>query len=276
MTQDSQTEKNSKKEDVYTSKTKRGGIVGLYERLLRKYRTLIHVITLVPMYALAAVFLGFAVIPSVLLFSVVTEWALTKGWFWHALSLGFCLAFGYFLYGFTLIFVIAAANRLIVGKIEASRGQFYSANFVRWYAHNGLTYIVRYTFLEFVTPTPISQLFYRMMGMKIGENVQINSTAISDPSMIELEDKVTIGGSATIVAHYGQAGYLVISPVRVRKGATVGLRAIIMGGADIGENAKILPNSVVMPKTVIPAGETWGGVPAQKISLRDLVTDTKS
>jgi serine acetyltransferase len=40
-----------------------------------------------------------------------------------------------------------------------------------------------------------------------------------------------------------------------------------MGGAQIGKGAKILPNSVVLPKTVIPAGETWGGVPAQKITV---------
>ena len=34
---------------------------------------------------------------------------------------------------------------------------------------------------------------------------------------------------------------------------------------EIGEKAKILPNSVVLPKTRIPAGETWGGVPAIRI-----------
>jgi serine acetyltransferase len=105
------------------------------------------------------------------------------------------------------------------------------------------------------------------MGMKIGRGVQLNTTNISDPSLIELGDKVTIGGSATIVAHYGQGGFLVIAPVKIGEGVTVGLKATIMGDVEIGEYAKILPNSVVLPKTRIPAGETWGGVPAVKIDL---------
>jgi serine acetyltransferase len=44
-----------------------------------------------------------------------------------------------------------------------------------------------------------------------------------------------------------------------------------MAGVRIGEKAKILPNSVVLPNTQVPAGETWGGVPAQKISQKNLV-----
>ena len=102
--------------------------------------------------------------------------------------------------------------------------------------------------------------------MRIGKNCQINSTAISDPSLIELGDYVTIGGSATICAHYASGGFLVIAPVKIGSGATIGLRAIIMGGVEIGEKAKLLPNSVVLPKTKIPAGETWGGVPAIRLS----------
>lgn len=47
-----------------------------------------------------------------------------------------------------------------------------------------------------------------MMGMKLGKGVQINSTNISDPALIQMDDKVTIGGSATIIAHYASGGFL--------------------------------------------------------------------
>jgi acetyltransferase-like isoleucine patch superfamily enzyme len=67
---------------------------------------------------------------------------------------------------------------------------------------------------------------------------------------------VTIGGSATLFAHYGQKGYLIISPVHIKKGATIGLKASIMGDVIIGENANIKAHSVVMPKSRIEDGET--------------------
>jgi len=40
------------------------------------------------------------------------------------------------------------------------------------------------------------------------------------------------------------------------------LKASIMGGVTIGDDAKIMPHSVVLPKAKIGPGETWGGVPA--------------
>jgi acetyltransferase-like isoleucine patch superfamily enzyme len=80
----------------------------------------------------------------------------------------------------------------------------------------------------------------------------------------------------TIVAHYGQGGFLVLAPVHIGDKATIGLRAVLMGGVVIGEGAKILPNSVVLPKTKIPAGETWGGVPAQRINPTELTHTSKA
>ena len=70
-----------------------------------------------------------------------------------------------------------------------------------------------------------------------------------------------------MLAHYAQGGYLVIAPVKVGRGATIGLRAIVMGGVTIGEKAKVLAGSFVLPKTVIPDGEPWGGIPAVKVEL---------
>lgn len=105
------------------------------------------------------------------------------------------------------------------------------------------------------------------MGMKPGRNVTINSTAIADPSLIEMADGVTIGGTASIMAHYGQEGYLVIAPVCLGAGATIGLRAILMGGVDLGGKAKVLAGSFVLRNTHIPAGEIWAGIPARRIEL---------
>ena len=67
------------------------------------------------------------------------------------------------------------------------------------------------------------------------------------------------------MGHYAQGGYMVIAPTKIGDGATIGLRAIIMGGSVIGEKAKVMAGSFVLPKTVIPPGELWGGIPAVKI-----------
>lgn len=250
--------------DIESTDSSLSGVQGLFEKTLRRFKVLMHLLSLMPLYLVASFCFGVCLTPGIYLFKFVTQFSEVWSPVFRNLALGTSLALGYFSYGFTLIFLVPLINIVFRTKLTPWRGPYYSLNSVRWYIHNGLTYLVRYTFLEFITPTPFNILFYRMMGMKIGKGVQINSTCISDVSLIELGNKVTIGGSVTIIAHYGVSGFLIIAPVKIKDGATIGLRAVIMAGTEIGENAKVLPNSVVMPKTIIGAGETWGGVPAEK------------
>lgn len=253
--------------DVNAKKSDRKGFRGLIETIMRRFTPIFHGLVLMPLYLLASLCAGVSLIPSFHFYHWV--FALTESWpsTFRFFALGTSLGIAYFLYGFTALFVLPAVNFVCRGKLKAWRGSYYSFETISWYIHNSTTYLLRYTFLEFFTPSPFNLWFYRMMGMKIGEGTVINTVHISDPSLIEIGSKVTIGGSVTIVAHYGQGGFLVLAPVKIGDQVTIGLRATIMGGVTIGAKAKILPNSAVLPGTVIPEGETWGGVPAQKYSV---------
>lgn len=261
--------------DLETRVSHHKGLKGIFEVLLRRFKEVMHILIMIPIYFVACLVLGLCFVPGIYVFRTISALTAEHSVWLQNLSYGFSIAAGYFLYGFSLIFVAPALNYIIRGKLKPWRGPYYSVESLKWFLHNGLTYIARFTFLEFVTPSPINILFYRMMGMKIGRGVTINTTWISDPSLIELGDKVTLGGSVTIVAHYGQGGLLIIAPVKIGRGCTIGLKATIMGGTEIGENAKILPQSVVLPKTIIPAGEVWGGVPACKIELEKPISRFK-
>ncbi len=179
---------------------------------------------------------------------------------WHPLlqymMMGCGISFGYFTYGVALVFIIPAANFLMPFRVKAFRGPFYSLQAIPWFIHNALTYMVRYTFLEFLTPSPLNVLFYRMMGAKIGKGVVINSTNISDPGLLTLGDYVTVGGSATIFSHYGQKGFLIVAPTVIGDYTNIGLKASIMGGVSVGKNVTIKPHSALLPKTIVRDGET--------------------
>ncbi len=261
---------SQKSADIYELKSERKGLGGILENLLRKFKVIAHLALILPVYLLGCLCMGLALVPGFYLFN----WADTLSTTWNSLpryfALGTSISAGYFLYGFSIILIAPAINFLLRTRLQDWRGPYYSLPAIRWYIHNGLTYIVRYTFLEFATPTPLNILFYRLMGMKIGPGTIINSSQISDPSLIEMGRKVTIGGSVTIVGHYGQGGYLVLAPVKIGDKATIGLSAILMGGSEVGAGAKILPNSVVLPKTKIPPDETWGGIPARRIDTNEL------
>jgi acetyltransferase-like isoleucine patch superfamily enzyme len=257
---------HSKRVDTDPQGSKHGGVFGFYETFLRKFKIFTQLVTLLPLYIIASACVGLSLVASVYAYELITEFG---NQFPHPVQIfltGFAIGLGYFLYGFSLLIVVPVFNFLFRAYPVPHRGPYFSVEFLSWYIHNGLTYLVRYTFIEFITPTPLNLFFFRAMGMKIGRNSQINSSNISDPALIELGDRVTVGGSATITAHYGQQGFLVLSPTKIGNNVTLGMKCTIMGGVTIGNDVKILPNSVVLPKTTIPNGEIWGGVPAVKIA----------
>lgn len=267
---------DSDKSPYALSRSEKKGIAGFFETLLRKFKTLMQLTLIIPLYGVASVILGISIVPGVIIVREAHLFSASYSPLISAFIIGAALVASFFACGFTAMIVLPIINKLFVGQLKQWKGPYYSLEAIRWYIHNGLLYLLRYSFLEFVTPSPFGLWFYTAMGMKVGRNSVINSTHISDPSLIQIGHRVTIGGSATIVAHYGQAGFLVLSPVLIEDDVTIGLRATVMGGVKIRKGAKILPNSVVMPKTEVPAGEIWGGVPAHKLDLKKMVSPEHS
>ncbi len=240
------------REDVYAAASDKKGIARLLEVILRRFRMGSYLFALAALYLIVLLAMGISATPGVWFFNFVSEQTAARIPVLHYFSMGFAIVFGYFLYGLSIIFVVPLFNFLMPFRIKPFRGSYFSLATVPWYFHNAFIYVVRYTFLEFFTPTPLNILFYKMMGMKIGRHAHINTTNISDAALIEIGDKVTIGGSATIFAHYASKGYLVVERVKIHDGATIGIKATVMGDTEIGKGVMIGPHEVVMPKTRIP------------------------
>ncbi len=249
-----QIEPQNKKIDVNAVKSTKAGLSGILETILLKFKTLSYTLVLFAMIFTAALAFGVALTPGIFVFNFTKD--LTKDWFIlaHYLSLGTALGMGFLLYGISIVFVVPFFNFLNPIKLKPYRSSWFSLESLGWATHNGLNYIVRYTFLDFITPTPLNVLYYKMMGMKVGKGVIINTTNIADPCLITIDDYVTIGGSVTMFAHYAQKGFVVVAPIHIKKKATIGLKASIMGDVIIGEGAYIAPHSAVMPKSRIPDG----------------------
>ncbi|MCM0606287.1 MAG: hypothetical protein KA715_09365 [Xanthomonadaceae bacterium] len=217
--------KNKTRVDLDPKGTTHHGFWGLYEIALRRFKTVVYLLTILPLYFLCSLLMGLCFIPGVKLYQYIDVATTTSSEFMRYFSLGTAVATGFFLYGFSLVLVIPTTNFLLRAKPKVFRGPYYSIDFLQWYVHNALTYLMRYTFLEFITPTPFNLLFFRLMGMKIGHGTQLNTSNVSDPALIEIGDRVTVGGSVTLCAHYGMGGFLILAPVRIGNNVTLGLKS---------------------------------------------------
>jgi acetyltransferase-like isoleucine patch superfamily enzyme len=196
------------------------------------------------------------------LFALSAAWA---PWL-RALALSVGLFGAYFSYAICVIFVVGAFRLITRAGTPLGRYSYYSLKGVQWASYNALILLVRYTCINFMRVTPFINLFHRLMGMKLGHRVQINTAVIGDSNLIEIGDDTVIGGDVTLVAHAAERGDLVTARVKIGSRVTVGLMAVIFPGVEIGDGAVIAANAILKKGTKVAAGEVWGGVPAGKLT----------
>jgi len=240
------------------------------DRVLRRFARISYHLFVVLVVAIAASAMGLALAPALWVWRTALAFSASFPWLVRFLAPGFALAASFFVFGFALLLIVPVYNLVLPTRVKPFRGGYYTIHAVPWALHNVLFYLVRYTFLPFVTLTPFGIWFLRAMGMTIGRHAFVNTELISDPRLITLGDDVTLGGSVRIFAHYGGGGNLVIAPVVIEDRVTVGIAVTIMGDVRIGKGAVILPHSALLPGSRVGEGEMWGGIPARPIPREEM------
>jgi acetyltransferase-like isoleucine patch superfamily enzyme len=113
---------------------------------------------------------------------------------------------------------------------------------------------------------------HRMRGVHIGKDVYMGQKVSFDnlyPNYIYIEDGVNLHTECMIIAHFNPPKRYkglfeaAASPVLLKKGAIIGIRAVIMPGVTVGEYAMVTAGSVVMKN--VPAFTMVQGNPAKKV-----------
>jgi acetyltransferase-like isoleucine patch superfamily enzyme len=115
----------------------------------------------------------------------------------------------------------------------------------------------------------------RSLGVRFGKNckfININKRTFgSEPYLIEMGDHVELTAGVRFLPHDGSVWVFreeeptidLMMPIKVGSNVFVGYNAIILPGAEIGDNCIIGAGSVVSGK--IPAGTVAAGIPAKVI-----------
>jgi acetyltransferase-like isoleucine patch superfamily enzyme len=178
-------------------------------------------------------------------------------------------ALGYFAFGLSLIVVVPIARWLTLAiGTPAGKYPYVSWRGYQWASYNALTLLVRFSFINWIRATPFIVMYHRLMGMRVGARVQINTAVVADQNLIVIGDDTVIGGDVTLIGHSVEGANIVAAPVTIGSRVTVGLMAVILPGCQIGDGAIVAANAVLKKGTVVGPGEIWGGVPARYVGRR--------
>lgn len=219
------------------------------------------------MYAIGVLFFGLSLMPGLALVFKVWERTLDALLWQKTMCLGFALSTGFFLFGITLVILVGIFRMSTGLKLKEGEYKMTEPEALKWSFLSCLYSMVRYTFIDFILLTPFANLLFRMLGAKLGKNVQINSSFVFDHSLLEIDDGAVIGGGAIIDAHIFERGKLILRKVKIGKQALLGSHCTVMPGCDIGDRSIISANALLQKDSKVESRDVWVGIPAE--SLRE-------
>ncbi len=104
-------------------------------------------------------------------------------------------------------------------------------------------------------------------SIRIGDRVNIQDGTVLhtlyQKSTIEIGNDVSVGHNVTL---HG---------CKIHDLALIGMGAVVMDDAEVGEGALVAAGSVVLSRTKIGPNELWGGAPAKFIKMVDPATSSE-
>ena len=115
----------------------------------------------------------------------------------------------------------------------------------------------------------MKNVYYRLLGMKIGDNTLVGGT-VMDPCLTEIGDNCTMGLYVVIYGHIHvyEDEKLILGRTKIGNNCVIGAGAIIMPGAVLEDNVTLAAGALVTKGQVLEKGKMYGGIPAKEIATK--------
>jgi maltose O-acetyltransferase len=115
----------------------------------------------------------------------------------------------------------------------------------------------------------LKRFLLRAAGAHVADGAALGLGAVVDiffPENISIGEDAIIGYNTVLLGHEFLQGCYRTGKVEIGARAMLGANCTVLPGVRVGEGATVAAMSLV--NRDIPAGQTWGGVPARRISAR--------
>lgn len=182
----------------------------------------------------------------------------------HWWTLLFHLALGGLYYGVGCFLFVVVLKWLLIGRYKPRAAPMWTP-FV-WISEaltNLYESIAVPNFLEFLRGTPMLPLVLRLLGVKTGKAVYMDTTDVTEFDCVSIGDHAELNAWSGPQTHLFEDRIMKIGRVVIGKRVTVSARATVLYDAEVGDGAVLGPLTLVMKGERIPVETAWTGSPAQ-------------
>jgi non-ribosomal peptide synthetase-like protein len=117
-------------------------------------------------------------------------------------------------------------------------------------------------FMRYLRGTPWLPLAFNLLGCHIGRGVYLDTTDITEFDCVTIGDHAELNALTCPQTHLFEDRVMKIDRVDIGNRVYMGPRSAVLYSAQVGDNARLGPLTLVMKGEHIPAATSWSGCPA--------------
>jgi len=117
--------------------------------------------------------------------------------------------------------------------------------------------------LQMIQGTPFLPAFFRLLGCRIGKNVFMETTEITEFDLVYIDDNASLNYGCTIQTHLFEDRVMKMSNLYIGKNATVGPMSVVLYDSSMKNGAVLDGLSLLMKGETLPSSTAWFGIPAR-------------
>ena len=201
-----------------------------------------------------AIGVGYMIVLSVI------DTVVAKGWLYGLLA----LTLAGIAYGIASFLLIVILKWVFIGRYKTRSAPMWTM-FV-WLSE-GITSLYEsiaiQNCLNYVRGTPFLAPLLRLLGVKIGKNVYLDTADITEFDCVSIGDYSELNSFSGPQTHLFEDRIMKIGEVKIGSHVTVHCRSIVLYNAEVADQTLLGPLTLVMKGEKIPTQSAWIGSPAQ-------------
>ena len=167
------------------------------------------------------------------------------------------------------VYAVCVLSQLIIGKwilVSKLTQKVYnidSVYFLRRLAYAQCLDFAALFCLGVMKGTSFLPMVYNLLGARIGSRVHLDTLAITEPDLCEIQDNCSISSSAVLFGHSLDRGLFSQAPLKIGTGSTMDNHSLLLLGTTLGSFTHLQHSSATLMHSVIAGSSTYAGVPPQ-------------
>ncbi|MCC7476797.1 MAG: amino acid adenylation domain-containing protein [Pirellulales bacterium] len=157
-----------------------------------------------------------------------------------------------------------AVKWVVIGRYRAGEYPLWGIYYFRWWLVSRMQ-ILAWT--ELYHGTPLINLYFRLMGAKVGRNSILDATNCVAYDLLTVGEDTCIGAETQFLGYRVEEGMLKFGTIKIGSRCFVGTQSALGLNTEMGDDARLDDLSLLADGQAIPAGEGWRGSPAARAEV---------